>query len=1058
MADGSVEIRFTGSVDSSLAASASEAKATVSGFGDAATVSASKMAAALQAVGGDLKKITPDMLGLAAAAKGVAIGQEALAAATATSTAATTAETVATEANTAAHINSRAVTESLVLVHEALSGRYSRMAGSSMILTQALAGQARVAGLVAAATSGVGIATLGTVAVLGAAVVATIQYEESQKKLMATAIGLGAVSGLTAQQLEQAGQAGAHWASQSIKQTTEAAEAFAAAGVKSQADIEALSGSVETYAQLTGVKFAKAQETLAEAMKDPVKGAQELHQQLGILDGDQLNQIQRLSDLGEKDKAVAILIKAYTDRVNDAHTAGVGFASGFGMIVNGLSNMWGWLGRVNERLNEYNILLNQGGAAGFEAAKAQQAAAQATERRVQAQAHLNDLSARGAAAYADTPEGRAQRERDSLAGRLADAQKALEADIRLHGANSDAVQRDRQAIQDYGHAINTYLTPVEKKLRADQLDVQIAAAKHSHNQQLVRDLTEQKALLQEAGKIESDADARALARGAGDVAGARVHQPKGRTKKGPDIVSEWAEQLHAAEIQSDNFFADQTEAELKFWQGKVGLVKQGSKDWLEVQSHIYEAQKTLAHRSYDEHLAEINDQLEADRDNWEEEKKDWKKKLQYIADNYKEESTEYKNAHREYEAAERQHQDKLLQIQLQGEQKALSALRAHFQAQLQLRRDEANTAEAIIKSQADGQVLGEVSAAVKIAQMHRRLAADEIASAEALSQAEIAAGQRRLAAMTAANKAGTDEFRAEQDAQAEAARAAQDRIAQLQAKSAAQQIQDILAVSRAYHSYIDGLVSSTTSAVTGILARTQTLKQGLSSVFNSLLSTVDQVLSKMLANWITTHVLMTSAQRAQLAAQQAQHAAAEAAKTTATTAGTEARVVASTTAAETTATVATASNVKEIGSDAATGAAGAYKAIAQIPYVGPFLAPAAAAAAFAAISKFSGLASFAVGVNEVPNDMVAQVHEGERIIPKADNRRLMEMLQIGVTAASNKAPANVAGPGPAPVFNLHFNGPTDKASIERWFMDNNSGIAKAMNHAYRNGFRPGRGR
>lgn len=42
-----------------------------------------------------------------------------------------------------------------------------------------------------------------------------------------------------------------------------------------------------------------------------------------------------------------------------------------------------------------------------------------------------------------------------------------------------------------------------------------------------------------------------------------------------------------------------------------------------------------------------------------------------------------------------------------------------------------------------------------------------------------------------------------------------------------------------------------------------------------------------------------------------------------------------------------------------------------------------------------GLHSFAVGTNRVPYDMVAQIHEGERIIPAADNRALMQMLNAG---------------------------------------------------------------
>lgn len=42
-----------------------------------------------------------------------------------------------------------------------------------------------------------------------------------------------------------------------------------------------------------------------------------------------------------------------------------------------------------------------------------------------------------------------------------------------------------------------------------------------------------------------------------------------------------------------------------------------------------------------------------------------------------------------------------------------------------------------------------------------------------------------------------------------------------------------------------------------------------------------------------------------------------------------------------------------------------------------------------------GLPSFAVGTNYVPQDMVAQIHKGERIVPEADNRALMAAVSGG---------------------------------------------------------------
>lgn len=43
-------------------------------------------------------------------------------------------------------------------------------------------------------------------------------------------------------------------------------------------------------------------------------------------------------------------------------------------------------------------------------------------------------------------------------------------------------------------------------------------------------------------------------------------------------------------------------------------------------------------------------------------------------------------------------------------------------------------------------------------------------------------------------------------------------------------------------------------------------------------------------------------------------------------------------------------------------------------------------------SGWNGIASFDVGTNSVPNDMLAKVHKGERIIPAADNAALMNKL------------------------------------------------------------------
>ena len=67
---------------------------------------------------------------------------------------------------------------------------------------------------------------------------------------------------------------------------------------------------------------------------------------------------------------------------------------------------------------------------------------------------------------------------------------------------------------------------------------------------------------------------------------------------------------------------------------------------------------------------------------------------------------------------------------------------------------------------------------------------------------------------------------------------------------------------------------------------------------------------------------------------------------------------------------------------------------------------AAAEAAYAAEEerrRREGIPSFDVGTNYVPRDMIAQIHEGERIIPAADNARLMALLANASQGGQNDA-------------------------------------------------------
>ena len=87
--------------------------------------------------------------------------------------------------------------------------------------------------------------------------------------------------------------------------------------------------------------------------------------------------------------------------------------------------------------------------------------------------------------------------------------------------------------------------------------------------------------------------------------------------------------------------------------------------------------------------------------------------------------------------------------------------------------------------------------------------------------------------------------------------------------------------------------------------------------------------------------------------------------------------------------------LKKVLNDAYQAAAGAYKATVGIPYVGPILAPAAAAAAFSAVAAFqSGIAS-ASGGYDVPSDQLAFIHKNEMVLPAQISQGLKGLISGG---------------------------------------------------------------
>lgn len=87
-----------------------------------------------------------------------------------------------------------------------------------------------------------------------------------------------------------------------------------------------------------------------------------------------------------------------------------------------------------------------------------------------------------------------------------------------------------------------------------------------------------------------------------------------------------------------------------------------------------------------------------------------------------------------------------------------------------------------------------------------------------------------------------------------------------------------------------------------------------------------------------------------------------------------------------------APNVAQIASYAATGAAAAYASTAAIPIVGPGLAPEVAAATYAAIMAFAPAATAERGWGKVPKTTVTELHKDEMVLPASLASPMRSML------------------------------------------------------------------
>ena len=232
-----------------------------------------------------------------------------------------------------------------------------------------------------------------------------------------------------------------------------------------------------------------------------------------------------------------------------------------------------------------------------------------------------------------------------------------------------------------------------------------------------------------------------------------------------------------------------------------------------------------------------------------------------------------------------------------------------------------------------------------------------------------------------------------------------------------------------YRRSFEQIGSSVSSSIMGMVAGQMRLRDAARNILLQIIQGFIQARVKTVADWL-----------AGVAAQTAATTTGEAAKTAAVTTGVAARTGAE--ASGSTAGIAsTISGVlKSITASAGETFAGIFGFLS--PVMGPAAAGPAAAGEATVLSVATGMASFASGAWSLPSDMIAQVHQGEMIVPTGPAATFRSMIE------GNSSVAGTVHVHHATNFNVAA---MDSQGVKQFLKNNSKQIMRTINESVRTG-------
>jgi phage-related minor tail protein len=189
------------------------------------------------------------------------------------------------------------------------------------------------------------IVTVGRVATLGIAAFGFAAFKafddavERAIALQQALNGIGALSGQTVGGLQGIARSSAGRGGVSIARAESFAGGYANAGLQG-AQIADLTGSTRNFAKAFGIDIDAAGKELAQAFRDPAKGAEELNRRFGTFSDATLEAIRRAQESGDANRAQSLLLRSYNDAMAQVTVRTNALSDAFEKTKTVFSDLW----------------------------------------------------------------------------------------------------------------------------------------------------------------------------------------------------------------------------------------------------------------------------------------------------------------------------------------------------------------------------------------------------------------------------------------------------------------------------------------------------------------------------------------------------------------------------------------------------------------------------------------------------------------------------------------------------------------------------------------------